>query len=74
MVRYARLGAIKLPDNWHALIDTASDPNGYPAYVVPQATQIDAAVNPVMSQIWAGRLAPAVGLEQIHKVVTGLLK
>jgi hypothetical protein len=28
----------------------------------------------VMSQIWAGRLAPAVGLEQIHKVVTGLLK
>ena len=44
------------------------------AYVVPNATEIDAVVNPVMSRIWNGQIAPAVGLQQIHDVLAGLLQ
>jgi multiple sugar transport system substrate-binding protein len=74
MVRYTRMSGINMPSNWSALIDTAFDPDGYAAYVVPNATQIDAVVNPIMNRIWNGQLAPAVGLQQIHEVLPGLLQ
>ncbi|MGI6610024.1 MAG: ABC transporter substrate-binding protein [Limnochordia bacterium] len=74
MVRYPKIGGIELPSNWEALIDTAFDPTGYAAYIVPNATQIDAVVNPIMNRIWNGQLAPAVGLQQIHEVLPGLLQ
>ncbi len=74
MVRYTRMSDITMPDNWQALIETSFDPDGYAAYVVPNATQIDAVVNPVMSRIWNGQIAPAVGLQQIHDVLAGLLQ
>ncbi|NLN19224.1 MAG: sugar ABC transporter substrate-binding protein [Firmicutes bacterium] len=74
MIRYTRMTGITMPDNWQALIETAFDPDGYAAYVVPNATEIDAVVNPVMSRIWNGQIAPAVGLQQIHDVLAGLLQ
>jgi multiple sugar transport system substrate-binding protein len=74
MVRYPKIGGIDLPSNWQALIDTAFDPDGYAAYVVPNATQVDAVVNPIINQIWNGQVAPAVGLQQIHEVLPGLLQ
>ena len=70
MIRYTRMTGITMPDNWQALIETAFDPDGYAAYVVPNATEIDAVVNPVMSRIWNGQIAPAVGLQQIHDVLS----
>lgn len=73
MVRYPKVGGIHMPDNWEALINTAFDPDGYAAYVVPNATEIDAVVNPIMARIWNGQVAPAVGLQQIHEVLPGLL-
>jgi hypothetical protein len=76
MIRYSRfVGAtLTLPDNWQALIETAFDPNGYAAYVVPNETRINALVNPIMSKIWSGQTAAAVGLQQIHEAVDALLQ
>jgi multiple sugar transport system substrate-binding protein len=74
MIRYPRAGGIELPDNWQAMIETAFDPAGYAAYVVPNATAIDRVVNPIMSQIWAGSMAPATGLQQIHDLLPALLE
>ena len=74
MVRYPRLGTdIKLPDNWQAMIETAFDTDGYAAYVVPQSTQIDPVVNPIMNRVWNGQMAAATALQQIHDVVTSIL-
>ena len=74
MVRYPRLGTdIKLPDNWQAMIETAFDTDGYAAYVVPQSTQIDPVVNPIMIRVWNGQMAAATALQQIHDVVTSIL-
>ncbi|MGI6082911.1 MAG: ABC transporter substrate-binding protein [Limnochordia bacterium] len=74
MTRYPRAAAnLKLPDNWQAMIETAFDPDGYAAYVVPEATQIDAVVNPIMNRVWNGQMAAAPALQQIHDVVTSIL-
>ena len=74
IVRYPRAAAdLVLPDNWQAMIETAFDPDGYAAYVVPEATQIDAVVNPIMNRVWNGQMAAATALQQIHDVVTSIL-
>ena len=54
MVRYqsAVENSLPLPDNWQALIETTFDPDGYTAYVIPNASAIDAVVNPIMSRVW----------------------
>ena len=74
MISYPKIGTLQLPDNWQAMIETAFDPTGYAAYVVPNATKIDSVVNPIMAQIWAGQIAPATGLEQIHDLLPALLE
>jgi hypothetical protein len=51
--------SLPLPDNWQALIETTFDADGYAAYVIPNASAIDAVVNPIMSRIWNGQAAAA---------------
>lgn len=75
MIRYPKVGgSLTLPNNWQAMIETAFDPTGYAAYVVPNATQIDAVVNPIMGRIWNGQMAAATGLQQIHDLLASLLQ
>lgn len=75
MIRYqsAVEASLPLPDNWQALIETTFDADGYAAYVIPNASAIDAVVNPIMSRIWNGQAAPATSLQQIHEMLPSLL-
>jgi multiple sugar transport system substrate-binding protein len=75
MVRYqsAVENSLPLPDNWQALIETTFDPDGYAAYVIPNASAIDAVVNPIMSRVWNGQASAAVSLQQIHEILPSLL-
>ncbi len=70
MLRYDEI-PLDLPSNWMAFIDTAFDPDGYAAYVVP--SEVTAAMNPTINRIWNGELAPEAGLQQAHDVVNSIL-
>ncbi|MGI6609540.1 MAG: ABC transporter substrate-binding protein [Limnochordia bacterium] len=74
MLRYPKVSTGKQPDNWYALVDTAFDPDGYAAYVIPNATVIDPVVNAVLNRIWRGEIAVATALEQIDQQVNALLR
>src|SRR5690606_29369212 len=67
MLRYDERLAIELPPNWMAFFETAFDPNGYAAYVVP--ANILSAMNSQMSQVWNRTISPEDGLQRAHEVV-----
>lgn len=61
------------PDNWRAFVDTAAHPGAYLAPVVPAADRITPIQNTYLDQIWQGRIAARVGLQQIHEQVQMIL-
>ena len=71
MLRYDEQLDIQLPPNWMAFFETAFDPNGYAAYVVP--ANILSAMNSQMSQVWNRTISPEDGLQRAHEVVSALL-
>jgi ABC-type glycerol-3-phosphate transport system substrate-binding protein len=62
-----------LPQNWYAYIETSFSPDGYPGYVVPEATTIDPIVNNNLAKVWSGSVAPEVALQQIQDQVAAIL-
>lgn len=70
MIEYDRV-PLTMPPNWMAFIETAFDPNGYAAYVIPATVQ--SAINSAMAQVWNGNTPPEEALEQLHSVVNALL-
>ena len=71
MLRYDEQLDIQLPPNWMAFFETAFDPNGYAAYVIP--ANVQSTINTTIAQVWNGTLSPEDGLQRIHDVTTALL-
>lgn len=74
IVNYPKVTAsLKMPTNWAAFLETAFQPDGYAAYVIPNANAINPIVNAILPRIWNGQVAPAIGLQQIHEQVSAVL-
>lgn len=70
MVRYDRV-PLKLPPNWMAFIDTAFDPDGFAAYVVP--APVRNTVTSMMNAVWRGEKSPEEALTQLDEIVNAML-
>lgn len=73
MVRYNE-SDFDLPPSWRQVfLATASDPNGYAAYVIPDGA-VQTAINQRIGQVWNGQVPPETALVQIHDQVNALLR
>ena len=61
------------PPNWQAFFLAASDPDAFPTYAIPQASQINAVTRDPLNQIWRGEIAVEVAVEEIHRLVQAIL-
>ncbi len=70
MLQYDQV-PLTLPANWMAFIDTAFDPDGFAAYVVP--SDIRSTITSTMNTVWRGERSPEEALEQLHDLVNAML-
>lgn len=70
---YGDISREELPRNWPVLMEAAFSPDAYPTYMIPSQNIIDV-VNKGMGDIWNARVAPAIGLQQIHEQVTAIFR
>ncbi|MGI6082204.1 MAG: hypothetical protein ACOYEP_04970 [Limnochordia bacterium] len=56
------------------MIEIAFDPSGYVAYVVSNATRVDALADPMMRKIRSVPIAAAVSLQQVYGALPALLQ
>lgn len=71
MLRYNEIDRV-MPNNWYALIETAFSPDAFPPYMISEG-DINTTLNQGMDPIWKGEVAPAIGLQQLHEQLTGVL-
>lgn len=70
--RYQQLNKF-VPNNFMAFFDVAALPSTQMNYIIPQASQVGAVVNPLLSQVWRGELPIETAIAQIQNQVTPIL-
>ena len=60
-----------LPSNFMAFFEAAATPGSQPNYIIADSA-VNAAVNPIINQIWAGAIPVETATAQIHEIVSAI--
>ena len=60
-----------LPSNVMAFFEAAATPGSQPNYIIADSA-VNAAVNPIINQIWAGAIPVETATAQIHEIVSAI--